>query len=433
MKLKFLASIFFTLAFAFWPLTVAHADSNGLKVEVYTFDPSALPERQAYQLCETAVVSMSNINSDWGDGVVADCQADFVLIHYSGYLTLDRTGLVSLQSWADDGFYLTLNDQVVIDDWRLKGCSGSAAVIGATAGVSMKLDAWWYEYGGGACNILYADGMPIPDSAFTQDAVDLPTPVTPTLEAPTSLQAENTDEGVKLSWMWQAGDTPVERFAVSWTYGDNPGWGIASLSNEALITGLPEDTDITFWVRSDNDSLAVYSPNSEKITIHTPKTPVVVPVDPEPPVIDPVTPVEPSPDPEPIPDPEPTLEPVVEPSSPEIVDTPEVVYPPILTPQEEHQALMTALMDKAQEDDVVVPENIASIPVLGASIVALTDALNFVGNVGADMTPAVRHKAKQEVVAAVIVTQIAQLSTQTAMSAATASVSGSSPKTRRIK
>jgi len=426
MKLKFLASIFFILGFTFWPLTVAQADPNVLKVEVYTFDPSATPERQPYEICQTAITSASNMNFDVGGDVVAECQADFVLIHYSGYLTLDRTGLVSLTSWADDGFYLSLNDQVVIDDWRLKGCSGSTAIIAATAGVSMKLDAWWYEYGGGACNILYADGMPIPDSAFSQDVVDPPLPETPTLEAPTSLQGEITDEGIRLSWFWQASDTPVERFAVSWTYGDNPGWGIATLTREALITGLPEDTDVTFWVRSDNDSLAVYSPISEKITIHTPKAPIVEPVDPEPPVIDPVTPVEPSPEPEPIPDPQPTLEPVVEPSEPEIV------YPPILTPQEEHQALMTALMDKAEEDDIVVPEELASIPLLGDTAVAVINALNFVGNVGADMTPAVRKQAKQTLVSAVIVTQIAQLSTQTAMTAATASVAASSPKTRKI-
>lgn len=423
MKLKFLASIFFTLAFAFWPLTVAHADPNGLKVEVYTFDPSALPDRQPYQLCETAVVSVANMNFDVGGDVVAECQADFVLIHYSGYLTLDRTGLVSLQSWADDGFYLTLDGVTVIDDWTLKGCSGSSALIGATAGVSMKLDAWWYEYGGGACNILYADGMPIPDSAFTQDVVDPPLPETPTLEAPYNLQAENTVDGVKLNWGYYLRDTAVERFAVSWTYGNEPGWAIASLINEATITGLPEDTDVTFWVRADNDSLAVYSQISEKVTIHTPKAVVVEPVDPEPPVIDPVEPVEPTPDPEPIPDPQPSPEPPIEPVEPDL---------PIISPQEQHAALMKELMLEAQADDIVVPEELASIPLLGDTAVAVINALNFVGNVGADMTPAVRKQAKQTLVSAVIVTQIAQLSTQTAMTAASASVASGSPKTRKI-
>ena len=429
MKLKFLASIFFILGFTFWPLTVAHADPNGLTVEVYTFDPSALPDRQPYELCQTAIVSVPNINFDVGGDVVADCQADFVLIHYSGYLTLDRTGLVSITSYADDGFYLTLDGQVIIDDWTLKGCSGSTALIGATAGVSMKLDAWWYEYGGGACNILLADGEVIADSAFSQDVLDPPTPVKPSLDAPYNVQAENTVDGVKLSWGYYLRDTAVERFAVGWTYDNQPGWAISSVSNETVVSGLPADTDVTFWVRADNDSLAVYSPNSEQITIHTPKAEIIVPVDPVPPVIDPVTPVEPVVDPEPIPDPQPTLEPVVVPVEPVI---PDVTYPDVLSPAEQHQVLMNELMTEAQADDIQVPENIASIPLLGDTAVALINALNFVGNVGADMTPEVRKKAKQTLVSAVIVTQIAQLSTQTAMSAATASVASSSPKQRKI-
>jgi hypothetical protein len=345
MKLKFLTAIFFTLGFTFWPLTVTNADSPGLSVEVYVYDPSALPDRQPYTLCETALTSMPNIDDNWADGIVADCQADFVLIHYSSYLTFDTTQLVSLTSVADDGFYLTLDDQVIIDDWQLKGCSGSTAVIGVLAGVSIKLDAWWYEYGGGACNILLANGDLIPDSAYSQDAKDLP-----------------------------------------------------------VVEPIPD-------------------PEPTIPVVYPTEPPVVVPVDPVdpvPPVIDPVEPVEPVVTPEPIPAPEPTLEPVVEPSV------------PVLTAAEQHQAILDNLMLEAQADDIQVPENIASIPVFGQTAVAVINALNFVGNVGADMSPAVRKKAKQTLVSAVIVTQVAQLSTQTAMSAATASVASSSPKQRKI-
>lgn len=150
--------------------------------------------------------------------------------------------------------------------------------------------------------------------------------------------------------------------------------------------------------------------------------PVIVP---EPPVIVPEPPLQPVVEPEPIPDPQPTIKPVVEPFTPVLPDI-------VLTPDEQHEALLNELMNQAQKDDIVVPANIAAIPVLGASIVALTDALNFVGNVGADMSPEVRKKAKQTLVSAVIVTQIAQLSTQTAMSAATASLANGSPKQRKI-
>ena len=435
MKLKFLAATFFSLVFAFWPVALVHADTPGLKVLVYTFDPSALPDRMPYELCATGVTSVPNINFDVGGDVVAECQADFVLIHYSGYLTLDRTGLVSLQSWADDGFYLTLDGQVVIDDWRLKGCSGSSAVISATAGVSMKLDAWFYEYGGGACNILRADGVDIPDSAFTHEMKSPPIPVTPELDAPYNLQAVIVDEGVQLTWAWEATETPVERFGVFWTYDGLPGWGMASLKPEAVVTNLLPDTEYTFWVRSDNDSLAVYSPNSEQVTIRTPKPVIVDPVDPvEPPVdpvdppVDPVEPVEPVPTPEPTPDPEPTPEPVVEPVEP-VLPEPEIVE--ILTPQEQQAALMEILMEEAQADDIQVPEALAEIPLLGDTAVAVINAINFMGNVGADMTPAVREQAEQSVVAAVIVTQIAQFSAQTAVASAVTTTSSATPRLRR--
>ena len=61
----------------------------------------------------------------------------------------------------------------------------------------------------------------------------------------------------------------------------------------------------------------------------------------------------------------------------------------------------------AQADDIVVDEELASVPVLGAAVVGLTNALNALGNFGADMSPKVRAVAEKSIVSAVIVTQIA--------------------------
>jgi len=74
---------------------------------------------------------------------------------------------------------------------------------------------------------------------------------------------------------------------------------------------------------------------------------------------------------------------------------------------EEYNLALEQLMVVAQADDIVVDEELASVPVLGATIVGLTNALNALGNFGADMSPKVREVAEKSIVSAVIVTQIA--------------------------
>ena len=305
---------------------------QGLNVDVYTYDPQSLPERQPYTLCketvETAWTSVADINADWGGDVVAGCQGDFVLIHYYGYITMPKDGEVWFQSYADDGFYMEIGGQTVIDDWFLKSCWGSSGTHTFTQGVSEYIDIWWYEYGGGACNILYMydeTGISlVPQSVFTRDAV------------------------------------PV-------------------------IEPTPEPTP-------------------------TP-TPTLEPT-PEP-TVDP-TPVEPTaePKPEPKPEPEPT---VVQPETspeplPEPLPEPPVVAPEIPTAEE----IAEAQMEAAQEDDIEVPEELAAIPLIGNAAVAIVDAINYVGNVGADLTPEERKKSQKVIVSAVIVGQVSQLATAAA-------------------
>ncbi|CAB4127908.1 hypothetical protein UFOVP113_1, partial [uncultured Caudovirales phage] len=88
-----------------------------------------------------------------------------------------------------------------------------------------------------------------------------------------------------------------------------------------------------------------------------------------------------------------------------------------------NQAL-EALFVAAQADDIQVDPALAAVPVLGSAVVALTDAVNFMGNVGSDMAPAVREMAKKEVVAAVVVTQVAVTAANVATQAAATAAAG---------
>jgi hypothetical protein len=363
-----LTRLLFSLFLAFAPIlaftpTAQAEPLQGLGVDVYTFDSSALPERQVYTLCGgDSWVFVPNIDADWGGGVVAGCQEDFVLIHYSGFLISPKSGDITFRSWADDGFSFSLDGVAVIDDWTLKGCGGSSATFTMVANQPYEFDAWWYEYGGGACNRLFWDaegeGMNIiSPNAFSSEPLIVEPPVVPTPE-PTLPPVVPVDPEPPI--------VPVD----------------------------PVDPPV-------------------KPPVVKPEPPVVVPPVVEPPVVEP-----------PVVKPEP---PVVKPE-PSIVDVPLTEIDPqslssedvaLLTEDalrtfetavegsEEYNLALTQLMVVAQADDIVVPEEIASIPVLGATIVGLTNAFNALGNFGADMSPKVRDKAKKEVVAAVVVTQIA--------------------------
>jgi hypothetical protein len=203
-------------------------------------------------------------------------------------------------------------------------------------------------------------------------------------------------------------------------------------------------------------------------TIPPTETPEPTPT-PEPePTEEPTTPVDPEPTPSPEPTEEPTLEP--EPSKPEEPTTPEepsTPEEPITSPEDlpeeitpevlmqvdleeivptelteaqaealkeaaletfetaepgspEYEQALDALLVAAQQDDIVVGEELAAVPVVGAAVVALVDAFNALGNAGADMSPQVREQSEKVVIAAVIVGQVAMTATAAATSAAAA-------------
>lgn len=62
------------------------------------------------------------------------------------------------------------------------------------------------------------------------------------------------------------------------------------------------------------------------------------------------------------------------------------------------------------------------VPVLGQALKGLADALNALANIGADLPPAVRERAKKIVLSAIIVTQVAMTAAGIASASAAQSV-----------
>lgn len=150
----------------------------GLVVDVYIgVNKNGNPPSRSdivYTKCKT--VTVDNINANWGGGSIFGCGGDYVMLHYRGYITYPTTTKVYFQAPADDGFYMAINGQQVINDWSLKGCgANSTGVFSFTGGKSYSIDAWFYEWTGGACSNLYYQPQGgqwgvAPASFFSQDA-----------------------------------------------------------------------------------------------------------------------------------------------------------------------------------------------------------------------------------------------------------------------
>ena len=172
----------------------------------------------------------------------------------------------------------------------------------------------------------------------------------------------------------------------------------------------------------------------------TPPTPEEPAEEPAPEVVDEA----PAPEPEkaPEPEPEPELPVDLETVDPESLSDEEIVElvlaaEAILESAEQgseaYEQALEALAVAAVADDPQLPSELAGVP--GAEQVL--EAFNALGNVGADMAPAVREEAEKTVLASVIAAGAAisavSTTTSTSTSSAAAGGSGSSASTRRGK
>ena len=379
-----LATVFLT-SFTLLSTPVAEAETlSGLNVDVYTYDSASTPDQHAYTLCEgawTHVDLIDQLFDDNNQGVVAGCQQEFVLVHYTGFVTFPDSGVYAFQALADDGFSLSLDDvPVITNDWVLKGRWGNVYPdVSIVGGHTYSLDAWYYEYTGAAnATLTYSPDngttWAVVLASFYTTSVPEIVPVEPPLVVP-----------------------PVEPPIV-----------VPPIVDPPVV--VPPVTPVT-----------------PPITPVTPPEPVV---EPKPVVVTPVV-VEP---------PTPAVAPVTKPS---IVEMPPAQIDPktltsaqvvelqtaaiqtlAVTPEDSavyNQALEQLYM-AAQADDIVVDPAIAGVPVLGSAVVGVTNAINAIGNLGSDMSPAHRAKAKKEIVAAVVATGAAVNAVTSAATLATPTI-----------
>jgi hypothetical protein len=237
----------------------------------------------AYPIITTTV---PNINFQWDGGSVLGGPAEDIIVRFTGSILSTTTQDISFLATADDGTKLYIDGVLIADDWFDKGGGGTISdPVSFTAGVPKTIELMYYENGGGASVNLYWDQSGsmeiIPSEAFTSQAPEILT-----IGAPTSLNVVDSATAVTVTWNAPTdGTRQPERYAISFS-SDGGGWGIATgnvgdanalnttitIDHSLLESLQPSGTVWSFYIRSDNDTLGLYSQNSNVVTLKIGKT-----------------------------------------------------------------------------------------------------------------------------------------------------------------
>lgn len=382
-----LGIIFSTLLF----LPIVRAEDTpqqGVTMTVYDGSPLGLVPWETtpdLPVCYSGVVP--NIDYDWGGAPPAEgCPGDFFLVNFTGWLTVPESGQWEFLNWSDDGWRMTLDGVLTIDDWNFHGCGGhwsggNEGYSQLVAGQSYALDIWMFEWGGGACARLDY-GSPtgygtVPTEWLTTSALPAPEP-SPSIE-PSPEPSPSVEPSPEPS--------PSEEPSPSPSPSQEPSY---EPSPEPSPTATPQP-----------------SPTAEPPPVPTPTvtaTPTPTPV----------------PTPEPSLEPSPTPEPTVEPTP-----TPEPTVEPTPTPEPSPDNI-------AEEAAAVVGETIAAVSeAVGEAAAAVaetvTQAVEAIANLGKDLSPVEKQKAAP-VAIAIIIGQVASAAVAAASTAASAAAASAARK-----
>ena len=380
-----LGIVFSTLIF----LPIVRAEDlpqQGVTMTVYDGSPLGLVPWETtpdLPVCYSAVVP--NIDYDWGGAPPAEgCPGDFFLVNFTGWLTVPQSGQWEFLNWSDDGWRMTLDGVLTIDDWNFHGCGGhwsgpNEGYSQLIAGQSYALDIWMFEWGGGACARLWY-GSPtgygvVPAEWLTTSALPAPEPSALPSESPSQEPSPEPSPEPSL----EPTPTPTE---------------------SESIQPSPEPTPT-----QTESELPSVEPTPIASPTPTPKpspTPIPTP--------EPSPSQSPTPDPTPVPTDSPSVEPSVEPT-------------PSPSPSPDNIA---------EEAAAVVGETIAAVSeAIGEAAAAVAEtvsqAVEAIANLGKDLSPVEKQKAAP-VAIAIIIGQVASAAVAAASTAASAAAASAARK-----
>jgi len=273
------------------PASIEHAKaSEGLTAEVYNVQGQNNAPSIPQGAQPVITTNVPNVNFQWGSGPILGGPSEDVIVRFTGSIFSNTTQEISFLATADDGTKIYIDGVLIADDWYDKGGGGTtSSPISFTAGVPKTIELMYYENGGGAALNLYWDQSGqmeiIPASAFSSSPPAPPEVLS--IGAPTNLSVIDSGTAVILSWSVPTdGTRQPERYAIGINTEGQNGWGIATgnvgdanslnttitIDYSLLDSLMPRGTTWSFHIRSDNDTLALYSANSNIVTLKVGKT-----------------------------------------------------------------------------------------------------------------------------------------------------------------
>lgn len=403
-----------------------------------------------------ATSTVSQINFQWGGGYVMNSNLhEDVIVRFTGNLMVPTDGYYYFYAPADDGVILNIAGMGIISDWYDKGGGGSQSqAVWIRAGILYPFTFYYYENGGGAWVQFYVrsenSGYEIVSTSWLGSQ---PQAVT-TYETVTTYTDVITyhDEVIYNDVTYYRDETLYRQEERTRTVSDvnavQP-----MIKDDSLLQAIVSSEVVlnNFISLKTQNSVIIESASKDVITAQEELRVAQQELEAIPPFREPTpTPsetestteeptenvIQPTPEPEPSETPEPTepeLPIDVNTVDPETLSDKEVeelvtAAEAILSTAEQgspaYEQALQALAVAAIADDPQLPTELESIP--GAQ--AVLETFNALGNIGADMAPAVREEAEKTVIASVIATGAAVQATVAAATTAsmTTSSSGSS-------
>ena len=403
-----------------------------------------------------ATMTVSDINFQWGSGPILGTNlSEDVIVRFTGNLLFPQDGMYKFYTPADDGTKLNIAGMDLINDWRDKGGGGTTSQeVFIRGGVLYPFTLYYYENGGGAWVQMfyytqdtgyalvpssYLGSQIIEETTYTEETIwveetiwteetfftteIIPNQITPQIKDPTLLSLIDEPTTIHNNAVADYNAAQVD-LSLSQAFlkdlQDEQSQKVVTIDiAQSVVTSKQEELNVAQQELAAIPPFKEPTPTPEKTTepVKEPETPIT------PEIPDPVTPT-------------PELPVNIETINPQELTASQVtelisVANEILNNSEQgspvYEQALEALFVAAKADDIVVSQEIAAIPLLGSTAVALTNAINFMGNVGADMSPKVREESKKVVVTAVVAVGAAvNAATGAALGAAAPSAGGSS-------